>query len=189
MLNNERNYYLACISLWCFLALRTEEIGSRDSFPFYRKWDDYYSKLTNWALQEHFYVEDKLLEAKNIDFPKVAEDLCDSLVVTALNSLREAANRAHKAYPAISEDLWLYYFYAQSLKEVLMEFEKLVKAEAKPYDERYRDHQTLFNDLHKILEQEYPSLDVESPLADLDSLAGQSGKEWREAVLGSIQSV
>jgi hypothetical protein len=189
MLKSERTYYLACISLWCFLTLRTEEIGSWESLPFYRKWDEHYSEITNWAFQEQDYVRDKLLESEKIDFTHVAEELCNSLVVTSLNTLREAAKCAHKTYLKFSEDLWLYYYYAQSLKEVLTEFEKLIKAEAKPYDERYEDNQGLFNDLHKILEQEYPSLDIESIVTDLDFFAFQLGKGWHEAVLATVQNI
>src|SRR6266498_4523968 len=143
MLRSERIYSLACISLWGILTLRTEEVGSWDSFPFYPKWDDYYSEITDWSFQEHYYARE-ILEAKDVDLQKVAEKLCDIVVVTSLNSLHEAAHHAHKTYPAISEDLWLYYYYAQSLNEVLIEFEKLVNAEAKPYDERYQGTQTLF---------------------------------------------
>ena len=197
MLINERIYFLTCKSFWCILTLRTEEVSTWESVPFYQKWNKHYSKITNWAFQEQDYVRDKLLASNDLEFLNISEDLFDSILTKSLNSILEAANHAYKAYPVISEHLWLYYYYAQFLKEVLLEFEKIVKEDAKSYYERYKDNRILFFDLRKILEHERPVLDsetssdkflVENVFSNLDTFAIQLGEEWRKALLSAVRN-
>lgn len=199
MLINERVYFFACDSLWCVLTLLTEEIGTQASAPYDVKWSDHYDNITNWAFQEKDFVEDRLLEKKDIVFLDLTEVLGDSMLGKWYESIFEAANLAHRAYSLISKSLWLYYYYSQFLKEVLIEFEQVVQQYAKPYNKRYEDNKTIFIELQKILENELPSFNnakmfvdktlSESLLGDLNSFARQLGMEWRVAVLSGVRDM
>jgi hypothetical protein len=197
MSTNDKVYYFACDSLWGILALLTEKVGTRENSFFYLKWSAQYSKITNWALQEKSFSEEKFTRDEQENFVPRAEVAGDALIAQWDKSLHEVAHSAYEAYPSLSEPVWLYYYYCRFLQRVLVEFDGIIQEDLTPYFQRYQASKFLFNNLSSTLEYERPFFGPEvsidktiagNLLTDLDTFAVRSGEHWRDAILSAVKN-
>jgi hypothetical protein len=194
-----RIYFFVCNNLWDVLSLfhyLNEEVATESLGSFYlEKWGAPYEDLAHWALEERWFPIDREKvprEEKDL-LLSTADQLGDLLASHWSDKLKIAALEARKRYPSVSESMWLYYLYCGFLRQVLREFDRVLREQGSStaYCERYQEHIGLFDDLVAALEQERPFLDTqtdvsnsfkESAWGDLDAHASNLGAEWRQAV-------
>jgi len=198
-----RIYYFACYFLWDALSMfyyLDEDIAKDRIGQFYWRWSDPFEKLTNWALEERYYPEEReniVINQGDIPFTE-GDKLSDSLTLYFGDVLSFVATDAHQKHSTISESLWLYYYYCGFLRQVLTEFDRVLQEQdnSAAYYEHYQEHIRLFNDMAIAMEHELFLLDslkddsavVPKAVRDeVNAYAGKMGAEWRQAVLSAAR--
>jgi hypothetical protein len=183
--------------LWCVLSLfhyLDEDVAKENLGRSHLKWSRPFNDLAGWATDEWYY----LLDSRGIDhdsinrFDLVGGKLGDSLTYHFAGALTAVAADTHAETPALSDSMWLYYFYCRFIWRVLKEFDRVLQelGDSSAHYGRYQDSIGLFQNMHKAMELERPFLDscevsdaTKNAVWDkIDAHAEKLGLEWREAV-------
>ncbi len=201
-------YYIACEFLWSSITLfhyLSEEVATENIGKLQLKWSGAHEDLASWALEERFFAIESEVITKNEQekLLSTTETLGDTLVFRWGDALNTFAGSMLQKSSYTSKSKWLYFSYCRFLKQVLVEFNRVIQemeemGGSPAYYEHYQESIELFNDMAAAMERERPFLDNQNGVdedtkqavwAEMDAFAAKLGTEWRQAVLSAARNL